>query len=297
MDLAELRGVRVPRTLDEAWLQPGESWLAGGSWLYSTPQPHLGGLVDLTGLGWSAVEPIPAPTPEPHSDEPGPDEPGLRIGATCTVAALLAATAPWVADPRRASVAALARRCADAFLMSFKVQEVATVGGNVCLGLPAGAMTSLAVALDARATLLTADGGARVVPVADLVTGPGRTDRRPDELLRGLEVDAGALAATYAVRTLSLTPVGRSAAVVIGRLDAPSGACTVSVTAATDRPVVLRFGALPGVDELAAAVAGIAEERWYDDPHGAPDWRAHLAGVLAREVLDELHAGTREAAA
>lgn len=292
MDLAELRGVRVPRTLDEVWLQPGEAWLAGGSWLYSTPQPHLRGLVDLTGLGWSAVEPIPPTTPEPRSDEPG-----LRIGATCTVAGLLAATAPWATDPRRASVAALARRCADAFLMSFKVQEVATIGGNICLGLPAGAMTSLAVALDARATLLTADRGARVVPVADLVTGPGRTDRRDDELLRGLDVDAAALTATYAVRTLSLTPVGRSAAVVIGRLDAPSGACTIGVTAATDRPVVLRFAGLPTTAELAAAVAGIAEERWYDDPHGAPDWRAHVTGVLAREVLDELHAGAGEAAA
>ncbi|WP_447645158.1 FAD binding domain-containing protein [Nocardioides zeae] len=286
MDLAELRGVRVPRTLDEAWLQPGEAWLAGGSWLYSTPQPHLRGLVDLTGLGWPAVE-----------TSPGTDGTGLAIGATCTVAGLLAGTAPWTADPRRASVAALVRRCADAFLMSFKVQEVATVGGNICLGLPAGAMTSLAVALDARATLLAAGDGARVVPVADLVTGPGRTDRRPDELLRGLEVDAAALTATYAVRTLSLTPVGRSAAVVTGRLDPPSGTCAISVTAATDRPVVLRFGALPGADELAAAVAGIAAERWYADPHGAPDWRAHVTGVLAREVLDELHAGTREVAA
>ncbi|GAB3075614.1 FAD binding domain-containing protein [Nocardioides zeae] len=286
MDLAELRGVRVPRTLDEAWLQPGEAWLAGGSWLYSTPQPHLRGLVDLAGLGWSAVAPVPAA-----------DGPGLTIGATCTVAGLLAATAPWAAEPGRASAASLVRRCADAFLMSFKVQEVATIGGNICLGLPAGAMTSLAVALDARATLLAADGGSRVVPVADLVTGPGRTDRRPEELLRGLEVDAAALTATYAVRTLSLTPVGRSAAVVVGRRDAPSGACALSVTAATDRPVVLRFAGLPGSEELAAAVAGIADERWYADPHGAPDWRAHVTGVLAREVLDELHAGVREAAA
>lgn len=286
MDLAELRGVRVPRTLDEAWLQPREAWLAGGSWLYSTPQPHLRGLVDLAGLGWSTVRPV-----------PGTGGTGLEIGATCTVAGLLAATAPWAADPRRASLAALVRRCADAFLLSFKVQEVATVGGNICLGLPAGAMTSLAVALDARATLLSADGGARVVPVADLVTGPARTDRRPDELLRGLAVDAAALAATYAVRTLSLTPVGRSAAVVTGRLDRPSGACTIAVTAATDRPVVLRFPGLPGVDELAAAVASIVDERWYADPHGTPDWRAHVAGVLAREVLDELHAGAREVAA
>ena len=38
------------------------------------------------------------------------------------------------------TAADLARRCAEALLMSFKVQHVATVGGNLCLALPAGAM-------------------------------------------------------------------------------------------------------------------------------------------------------------
>ncbi|HEY1133220.1 MAG TPA: FAD binding domain-containing protein [Nocardioides sp.] len=287
MDLAELRGVRVPRTLDEAWLGPDEAWLAGGSWLYSTPQPHLRGLVDLTGLGWPPVEHLP--------QEQGAGG-GLRVAATCTVAELLAATRSWATDPRRASVAALVARCADAFLMSFKVWEVATVGGNVCLGLPAGAMISLTAALGARAELLTPDGGVRTVPVTALVTGAGTTDRRPGELLRALEIDAAALAATYAVRTLALTPAGRSAAVVVGRRDA-DGTCTFTVTAATDRPVVLPFTGPPGRAQLAAAVAGITDDRWFADPHGPADWRAHVTGVLAAEVLDELHGHAGGAAA
>ena len=29
--------------------------LAGGTWLFSEPQPHLRQLIDLTGLGWSPI--------------------------------------------------------------------------------------------------------------------------------------------------------------------------------------------------------------------------------------------------
>ena len=60
----------------------------------------------------------------------------------------------------------LGRRCCDALLGSFKVQNVATVGGNICLSLPAGPMTSLTAALDGVAALAGPDGGVRRLPVA-----------------------------------------------------------------------------------------------------------------------------------
>jgi CO/xanthine dehydrogenase FAD-binding subunit len=62
-------------------------------------------------------------------------------------------------------------QCANALLASFKVWNAATVGGNVAVGLPAGAMTALLATLDATAVVWTADGGERRVPVADLVVG------------------------------------------------------------------------------------------------------------------------------
>ncbi|MFW6774227.1 FAD binding domain-containing protein [Nocardioides sp. CPCC 205120] len=286
MDLAELTGVRVARTEDDLVLRPGEAWLGGGSWLYSTPQPHLTGLVDLTGMGW-------APTAL-HGDG------SLRVAGTCTVADLVAAAGAWPAtDPATTSAAALVRRCADAFLMSSKIWRTATVGGNLCLGLPAGAMISLTTALDGVAELWSPTRGARAVPVVDLVTGPGRTDRAGDELLRAVDVPAAALTARYAFRQLALTPVGRSSSVVVGRLDA-DGACTFVVTAATTRPLRLAFPALPGAAEVADALAGVTT--WYADPHGPADWRAGVTPVLAAEVLAELAgaagtAGTGEVAA
>ena len=41
----------------------------------------------------------------------------------------------------------------EAFLASFKVWNSATVGGNICMSLPAGPMITMTVALEATYTL------------------------------------------------------------------------------------------------------------------------------------------------
>ena len=70
----------------------------------------------------------------------------MLIAATCTLAEL----ARW--RPARCGLRARRGRspgsAATRSLGSFKVHNVATVGGNICLSLPAGPMTSLASALD-----------------------------------------------------------------------------------------------------------------------------------------------------
>ena len=175
----------------------GAAVLAGGTWLFSCEQPRLRTLVDLTALGW-----------EPWTVSAA----GLRLAATCPVAALadVPARPGWAAHP-------LLRQCVRALLASFKVRAVATVGGNVCLALPAGAMTSLAVALDGVAELWAADGSTRHLPVADLVVGDGRTALRPGEVLRAVDLPERALRGRTAFRRTALQRLGRSASLVTGR--------------------------------------------------------------------------------
>lgn len=252
MDLGGVSSFRPARTRDDLALAGGEVVVAGGTWLFSEPQPHVSGLVDLTTLGWSPFEERPDGT--------------LSIAATCTVAELTAA--PW------GPLAGLAREAADGLLMSFKVQALATVGGNVCLGLPAGAMTSLLAGLGAEAVVWTPGGGVRREPVASFVRGAGVTSLAAGEVVRSFEVPPAALVERAAFRRTSLTSLGRSAAVVVG-----SGR-RVTVTASTTRPVVLDLATL---DEGLAAV-----DCWYDDAHGAADWRAAVTGLLAREAATEL---------
>ncbi|KAB1072433.1 FAD binding domain-containing protein [Methylobacterium planeticum] len=269
MDLNTVGAVLRPRARAELprW-QPGDAWLAGGTWLFSEPQAGLARLVDLSDLGWT-----------PHVV----DADGLSIAATCTIAALNRLELPpaWIAAP-------LVPECCRALLGSFKIWTMATVGGNLCMALPAGPMIALAVALDGSCLIWTAEGGERRLPAADFVRGPQETALAPGEILRRIDLPTEALRRRTAFRRISLSPQGRSGALLIGTRD-PSGAFALTVTAATRRPVRLAFPALPDAAALRGALAAaIPPALWYDDLHGAPDWRAHVTPLLAGEILSEL---------
>ena len=161
---------------------------------------------------------------------------------------------------------------ATALLASAKIWRTATVGGNICLSFPAGAMISLISALDGTVTVWRADGPDHVLPITDFVTGDSRNVLQPGDLLRSVHLPAHALTARTAYRKLAPSPLGRSSAVVIGRRHA-DGEFVVSVTAATVRPMVFRFDALPSATALRDALGAIAEQDITRDVHGDPDWR------------------------
>ncbi len=250
-----------------AW-RDGDAWLGGGTFLFSQPQPTVTRLLDLRAFGWTPVEET--------AD-------GLMIASTCTFAEL----ARWLPSrPARGPAAGLARQCCHALLGSFKVHNVATVGGNICLSLPAGPMTSFAAALDGIALLIRSDGFRQGIPVADFVTGNARNQLRPGDLLTHVYLPAEALAARTAFRQLSLSPVGRSAVLVIARRDA-GGRTVVTVTASTPHPVQLRFPAPPTPREALERLAA-REPAYLDDVHGAGPWRAAMTRRLVTETLLEL---------
>ncbi|MQY30133.1 FAD binding domain-containing protein [Nocardia aurantia] len=174
-----------------------------------------------------------------------------------------------------------------ALVASYKIRRAATVGGNVCLGLPAGAVLAALVALDGTALIWSPDGGERSIPLARFVIGPGQTVLRPGEVLRSIRLDAAKLRSRIAFRKVALAPLGRSGAVVMGRRDA-DGRCAITLSAATVRPVVLEFGSVPDDSELAATILDLDRGLWFDDPHGTPAWRRHVCTVLGRAVLADL---------
>lgn len=276
MDLNTVEVVDRPTRRDELWpLATGDAILAGGTWLFSEPQPHLRRLIDITGLGWAPIT---------------LHDTGLELSATCTVAEVsrlsdsLSAYRPdWAAAP-------LLRQCCTALLASFKIWHHATFGGNICLSLPAGAMISLAVALDGEATVWRADGSDYRLPVADLVTGVGTNVLATTDVLRCVHLPAAALRGRTAYRKLAPSPLGRSGVVVIGRRDtAPDGGRFVlSVTGATVRPYVFTFSDVPDLRSVHDAHASIPLDAWTEDAHGDPDWRRAVTLVLAEQVHSEL---------
>ncbi len=272
MDITSVTSFRRARTRDDLVLAPGETFIAGGTWLMSEPQPATTGFVDLTTMGWPALEVT---------------RTGLRIGATCTIAEFVA----WAQGrgrlrvPEAWAAASVVPDAANALLASFKVWNTATVGGNVCRAFAAGSMTALLVTLDAGAEVWRPDGSAYVASVADLVTGNGENALAPGEVLRAIDVPAAALRARVALRKIALAEHGRSGAVVSGRLD-DDGSCVLVVTAATQRPTVFRFAGIPDAATLAAAVR--EAPGYYTDPLGAADWRRGVSGVLAERIRQDL---------
>jgi len=270
MDLNTITEVARPRQRGElpAW-RDGDAWLGGGTWLFSEPQVRLKRLIDVAALCWQALRVSPT---------------GLEIAATCTIAQLNAAVLPveWIAAP-------LIDRCCRSFLASFKIWNTATVGGNICMSLPAGPMISLTSALDGVCTIWAADGSERHVPVADFVTGPQQNVLKPGELLRRIDIPASALIRRAAFRQISLARIGRSGALLIGTLDPPTGEFVLTVTASTPRPMKFSFNALPSADDLRARIEReIPGSGYYDDIHGLPAWRRHMTLYFAQEIRDEL---------
>src|SRR6516165_4785513 len=99
VDLNTVTALRRPSSPGEidSW-RDGFAWLAGGTWLFSEPQPAIDTLIDLEPLGWKALD---------VSAE------GLEIAATCRIVELYHFEPPaeWTAAP-------LLRECCRAFLSS-----------------------------------------------------------------------------------------------------------------------------------------------------------------------------------
>jgi CO/xanthine dehydrogenase FAD-binding subunit len=270
MNLNTVTALRQPASAAEiAQWRSGFAWLAGGTWLFSEPQHGIDTLIDLHHLGWPALEASPS---------------GLEIGATCRIAELYRFEAPreWFAAP-------LIRACCNALLASFKIWNAATVGGNICMSLPAGAVISLVVALEGRYTLWPRDEAPREVPAVDFVTGNHSNVLRPGELLRKIHLPASALLKRTALRQVSLTKLGRSAALLIGTSDPARQDLLLTITATTPRPVQLRFDKAPSAEVLRQAIdARIPPDGYFADVHGSAAYKRHLTYHFAEQIRAEL---------
>ena len=270
MNLNTVTEVKRPQSAEEIIDWPeGYAWLAGGTWLFSTPQVDTHTLIDLQSLRWPALQ--------VSAD-------GLEIAATCTLAELAHFEAPanWKAAP-------LFKTCCDSLLASFKVWNAATVGGNICMSLPAGSMISLTASLEGTYTLWPREGAPRTIAAVDFVTGNNSNVLRPGELLRSVHLPARALSKRFAFRRASLTHLGRSALVVIGTQAPGADDLLLTVTAATVKPFQLRFDRVPDAQALREAIfATIPEADYFEDVHGSAVYKRHLTYYFAEQIRAEL---------
>jgi carbon-monoxide dehydrogenase medium subunit len=192
-----------------------------------------------------------------------------------------------------------------ALIGSDQIQGRATVGGNLCNASPAADTVPSLIALGARCCIAGPDGRERLLPAAELVTGPGRTVLEPGELLIELQIPPPAPRSADAYlrmipRTeMDIAVVGAAVSVT---LDGAGTCAAASVALGAVAPTVIAVpaaaAALVGTrlaqeDLDRAADAARAACHPIDDKRGTAKYRRKVAGVLVVRAARVAHARAR----
>ena len=217
---------------------------------------------------------------------------GIDAAGALTLGALVSHGQIAADEAVRAGWTALAD--ASAIVGSHATRNVGTIGGNLMNASPAMETGSPLIAFGAEVELRSA-AGARMVPVEELWTGPGRTSAQPGELLTKVVVPAlpaGSGSAYVRLeyrRAMEIAVVGAAACVT---LDGGSvAAARIALTAVG--PTLLRSAsaesALVGSDGGDAALAAVeagasADASPISDLRADEDYRRAMIGVIAKRA-------------
>ncbi len=187
---------------------------------------------------------------------------------------------------------------------SVQIQNMATVGGNICNASPSADTAPGLLALGAHVVLASARGE-RNLPLEDFFQGPGKTALQPGELLIRLELPrppahSGSFYLRHTPRArMDLAFAGVAAAVQLGET---GEICSVRIALGAVAPTPLR--AYRAEERLAgcqpdealikeAALLASAEAHPIDDLRASADFRRHLVEVLTRRALEGAIANAR----
>ena len=211
---------------------------------------------------------------------------GLRIGTTTSHADLAAHPAireRWTALADAASIVG-----------SPATRHVGTLGGNLANASPAAETSGPLLCFEARVELRSTAGG-RWIALADLFTGPGRTNVASNELIVAVEVPELTGAGSCYVRLefrrqMEIAVVGATAAVRLDGDVVRDARIAITALAPTVRRVAAAESALIGTDggPAAAAEAGrLAAEAAtpISDVRASLEYRTAMAAVVVRRAV------------
>ena len=264
MDLHSIKTYLRPNSLEgvQNW-QQGWAWLAGGTWLFSEPQPNLNTLIDLEPLDWSEIE---------LSNE------HLVIGATCTFAQLL--NYPWLPEWRAIAVF---KSAISALSASFKVTHLATVGGNLCLALAVGVMAPVMVLLDATYEIWSPSALPRYVAARSFQLGIQKTVLQPGEVLRRIWIPQTALLWHCEWQRVGIAETDPALSLVATAYT--ESAVRISLGACVATPQLLEFPQKPTPEQVTDALQTV---NWLEDARASAFYRQQVTKVLIERTLQTL---------
>ncbi|MBW4668931.1 MAG: FAD binding domain-containing protein [Cyanomargarita calcarea GSE-NOS-MK-12-04C] len=222
MDLPNIEAYLRPKDIENIteWSE-NWAWLAGGTWLFSEPQPHLVTLVDMQSLGWSKIE---------------IEGDNLVIGATCPLIKLLEHS--WL--PEWTAIAGL-KSAVSALAASLKVINMATVGGNICLALSVGTLAPVMVTLGANYEILNLKGELRQVGASSFQIGFKKTILQPGEVLRRVLIPLENLKWKVSYQRFSFGASDPAYSIVVSAYNPKKQKFRVAIGASVVAPILLEF--------------------------------------------------------
>jgi CO/xanthine dehydrogenase FAD-binding subunit len=266
MDLHNIETYLTPQNLAEItnW-QPGLTWLAGGTWLFTEPQPQITTLVDLQNFGWSEIEINPE---------------GLIIGATCIMSQLLNHTFPenWTAvEGLKSAVKELA---------SFKIQNVATVGGNLCLALPAGTFAPVMIVLEAKYQIVLLSGEPYWISALEFQTGAKQTILKPGEVLRKIFIPKQNLELQINYQRICVATAGLAVSIVVAAYNPNTRKIKFGISGCIPSPKLIEFAQLPTITEITEKLNDtIPLTDYLNDTTASNTYRQHITQTLIKRSL------------
>jgi len=185
-------------------------------------------------------------------------------------------------------------------MASAQIRSLATVGGNLCSGVPSADTAPPIMALGASLTLV-GRAGERAVPVEDFFTGPKTTAAKPDEILTSISIpkpgplSTGCYLKLMRRHAMDLALVGVAACLTLDK-DKVCKKARIALGAVAPTPI-----RVPEIESLlsgkrldepvvgeAARIAGM-QCRPITDIRASLEYRCSMVEVLLKRALMEAH--------
>lgn len=221
----------------------------------------------------------------------------LTIGSAVKVGRI--AGDPWIQQNFMALAAGAG------LIGSVQIQNMATVGGNICNASPSADTAPPLLVLDAQ-LLIASMQGERTLPLSDFFLGPGQTALQPGELLEAIllphpKTHSGSFYYRHTPRArMDIAVVGVAAMLGLdeeGRIAEARvalGAVAPTPVRAPDAEALL-IGETPCEELFAhAASAAVAAARPIDDLRASADYRRHLVKIFTQRALRQAFVRAKE---
>ena len=273
--------VVIPRTPEEAIerleaLGGDAAIIAGGTMLFrlrnSGLLDHVGGLIDLSGLGLSYVK----------------EGDGISIGSYASLSDVYR----WASSSAARTRALGALADAVMSMPGWQIRNMATIGGSVSISMPQSDVATSLLALGARVRI-SGPSGERTVDLRDYMAGPLSPALRTGEFVREIVLGhpgGGSAHEKFVVSDID-HPIASASAHLALADDGAISSARIALGGGLRRHVVLDsprvlVGRIPDegtLDEVYGAVRDSVDP--VDDFSASADYRRHLAGAMARRAI------------